>query len=214
MPPFCLSCPPATTHSPSWNCRGNGARHPLLWLSLCGVQKPGQWWLAPAQGVESLIEFHPTALGKGEKHFGDLSIFISAAYDHARYVDAITSANGQEVNLEGNILENAPEWLVRDGITYNYKFISTTIQTSYVSEIYSDALNTAEATANGVLGIVPSYFIVDWNATFRFKAYNIKAGINNLNNEKYYTRRINNYPGPGILPADGRTFFVSLGKEF
>lgn len=167
-----------------------------------------------AQGVESLIEFHPTALGKGEKHFGDLSIFISAAYDHARYVDAITSANGQEVNLEGNILENAPEWLVRDGITYNYKFISTTIQTSYVSEIYSDALNTAEATANGVLGIVPSYFIVDWNATFRFKAYNIKAGINNLNNEKYYTRRINNYPGPGILPADGRTFFVSLGKEF
>ena len=67
-----------------------------------------------AQGVESLIEFHPTALGKGEKHFGDLSIFISAAYDHARYVDAITSANGQEVNLEGNILENAPEWLVRD----------------------------------------------------------------------------------------------------
>jgi Fe(3+) dicitrate transport protein len=61
---------------------------------------------------------------------------------------------------------------------------------------------------------VPSYIILDWNATFRFSEYNIKAGINNLADEKYFTRRINAYPGPGILPADGRTYYISLGKEF
>lgn len=166
-----------------------------------------------AKGVETLIEFHPTAFNDLNRKAGDIAIWLSAAYDNAKYVDAITSADGQEVDVEGNLLENAPEWIIRNGITYNYKFLSTTIQSSYVSEIYSDALNT-ESSTNGVLGVVPSYFIVDWNATFRFSSYNIKAGVNNLNNEVYFTRRINGYPGPGILPADGRTFYISVGKEF
>ena len=166
-----------------------------------------------ARGVESFVEFRPTEFKNNKNHFGQISIFMTAAYDHATYIDAITSANGQEVQLEGNKLENAPEWIVRSGVSYNYKFISTTLQGSYVSEIYSDALNT-ETSTNGVIGIVPSYFVMDWNTTVRFSGFNIKAGINNLNNETYFTRRINNYPGPGILPADGRTFYISLGKEF
>ncbi len=166
-----------------------------------------------AAGAETFVEFRPTELMAHDKHFGQIGIFVTATYDHAEYIDAITIANGQEVQLEGNQLENAPEWIIRSGISYNYKFISTTIQGSYVSEIYADALNT-EATASGVVGIVPSYFILDWNTTLRFDDYNIKAGINNMNNEIYFTRRINNYPGPGILPADGRTFYISLGKEF
>jgi len=166
-----------------------------------------------AQGFESLIEFHPTAFGDLRSKIGDIGIFVSAAYDKAIYKNAITSAAGQQVQLEGNILENAPKWIVRSGITYNYKFLSTTFQGSYVSEIYSDALNT-EFSENGVVGVVPAYIIFDWNATARFSYFNIKAGVNNLNNEVYFTRRINNYPGPGILPGDGRTFYISLGKEF
>lgn len=166
-----------------------------------------------AQGVEALIEFHPTAFGGLRPRMGDLGIFVSAAYDNAVYKDAITTANGQDVQLEGNKLENAPDWIVRSGLIYNYKWLSTTLQGSYVSEIYSDALNT-ESSANAVVGVVPSYFIIDWNTTVRFSSYNFKLGINNLNDEVYFTRRINNYPGPGILPGDGRSFYISLGKEF
>ena len=167
-----------------------------------------------AKGVESFIEFRPTELNNVSSKYGDFAIFVSAAYDHAVYVDAITSVNGESVQLEGNTLENAPEWTVRSGITYNYKNFSTTIQTSYVSDIYADALNT-ESSASGVVGIVPSYMVMDWNSTMRFTHdFIIKFGINNLNNEVYFTRRINNYPGPGILPADGRTFYLSIGKEF
>lgn len=167
-----------------------------------------------AKGVESFIEFRPTELNNVSNKFGDFAIFVTVAYDHAEYVDAITSANGQSVQLEGNVLENAPEWVVRSGISYNYKNFSTTIQSSYVSEIYSDALNTP-SSQSGVVGTVPSYMILDWNSTVRFKDdFIIKFGINNLNNEVYFTRRINNYPGPGILPADGRTFYLSIGKEF
>jgi Fe(3+) dicitrate transport protein len=42
---------------------------------------------------------------------------------------------------------------------------------------------------------------------------NLKAGIKNLFDERYFTRRAGGYPRPGALPADGRTFFVSVGAK-
>ncbi len=35
-----------------------------------------------------------------------------------------------------------------------------------------------------------------------------------LTNEKYFTRRAGGYPGPGALPADGRTFFITVAAKF
>jgi Fe(3+) dicitrate transport protein len=43
---------------------------------------------------------------------------------------------------------------------------------------------------------------------------NIKAGVNNLEDIRYFTRRAGGYPGPGALPADGRNFFVAIGAKF
>jgi Fe(3+) dicitrate transport protein len=69
-------------------------------------------------------------------------------------------------------------------------------------------------TANGQVGLIPDYTVADITATYKFtKAFNIKTGINNLSNENYFTRRSGGYPGPGILPSDGRTFFVSFGAN-
>jgi Fe(3+) dicitrate transport protein len=42
------------------------------------------------------------------------------------------------------------------------------------------------------------------------KKYRITGGINNLLNLSYFSQRITFYPGHGILPADGRTFYVSF----
>ena len=51
-------------------------------------------------------------------------------------------------------------------------------------------------------------------AFYKFsKNLNLKAGINNLLDERYFTRRAGGYPGPGALPADGRTFFMSFGVK-
>ena len=33
----------------------------------------------------------------------------------------------------------------------------------------------------------------------------------NLLDKNYATRRAGGYPGPGILPGEGRTFYISLG---
>jgi Fe(3+) dicitrate transport protein len=90
-----------------------------------------------------------------------------------------------------------------------------TAQLSYVSETFSDANNTATPAANGNNGLIPSYSVTDLTATYKFsKGLNIKAGINNVFDERYFTRRAGGYPGPGALPGDGRTFFVSVGAKF
>jgi Fe(3+) dicitrate transport protein len=84
------------------------------------------------------------------------------------------------------------------------------VQYSYVGKGYSDAQNTVY-NATGVSGVVPAYHVLDASAEWSFlKHYRLSAGVNNLANAHYFTRRINMYPGPGILPADGRTFYVSL----
>jgi Fe(3+) dicitrate transport protein len=49
---------------------------------------------------------------------------------------------------------------------------------------------------------------------YKFKKnYNLKAGINNVFNEQYTTRRASGYPGPGILPGEGHSTF-QLGQNF
>lgn len=69
--------------------------------------------------------------------------------------------------------------------------------------------------AAATTGLIPAYQVQDLSASFKFlKNYNIKAGVNNLTDERYFTRRSGGYPGPGILPADGRVFYVSAGVKF
>ena len=65
----------------------------------------------------------------------------------------------------------------------------------------------------GIIGTIPAYSIVDLNITQSFGAIEISAGINNLLDEDYFTRRATGYPGPGIIPSDGRSFYVTVGYE-
>ena len=112
-------------------------------------------------------------------------------------------------------LKMHPMNIFRGGITAGYKDILVTAQLSYVGETFSDANNTVTPTANGNTGLIPSYTVTDLTATYKFsKGLNIKAGVNNLFDERYFTRRAGGYPGPGALPGDGRTFFLSVGAKF
>ncbi|MBI5856416.1 MAG: TonB-dependent receptor [Sphingobacteriales bacterium] len=161
-----------------------------------------------SKGIESYAEFNPVrAFAKKSK--ADLIVFGSYSYTNARY-----SSNHKDAATKGKKVENAPEHILRSGITGGYKSFLLTVQVNYVGETFSDANNTATPTANGNNGLIPSYTITDLTATYKFsKGLNIKAGINNLFDERYFTRRAGGYPGPGALPADGRTFFVSVGAK-
>jgi len=111
-------------------------------------------------------------------------------------------------------VENAPENIIRTGMTVSYKTVSLTGQLSYVDDSFADANNTIIPTANAQNGLIPAYSVVDLTAVYKFSAkLNIRAGINNVSNSTYFTRRAGGYPGPGALPADGRTFFISIGAK-
>jgi Fe(3+) dicitrate transport protein len=162
-----------------------------------------------SKGIESFVEFNPVrAFTKNTK--ADLIVFGSYGYTRARY-----ASDHKDANTKGKKVENAPEHILRSGITGGYKSFLLTAQVSYVGETFSDANNTATPTANGNNGLIPSYTITDLTATYKLsKGLNLKAGINNLFDERYFTRRAGGYPGPGALPGDGRTFFVSVGAKF
>ncbi|MFZ1530163.1 MAG: TonB-dependent receptor [Ferruginibacter sp.] len=161
-----------------------------------------------SKGLESFAEFNITK-AIDQKTKADLLIFGSYAFTDARY-----SGNFEIKTLQGKRVENAPRHILRSGITVRYPAFDFTMQFSHTSSSYSDANNTA-ASANAQNGLVPAYNIADLSAMYKFsKTYNIKAGINNLFNHKYFTRRAGGYPGPGALPADGRTFYISVGAKF
>lgn len=163
-----------------------------------------------AKGFESYAELFVI---KAPQQGIALSVFNSLAYNDARYTSAAINKSGVNTSIKGNRVENAPEWIEKAGVNFQYHVLSAAVQYTYTSKSYNDALNT-ESSANGVTGALPAWHVLDvmanWNITSRFK---LSAGINNVTNEKYFNRRITFYPGPGILPADGRTYYVSFGVK-
>jgi Fe(3+) dicitrate transport protein len=83
---------------------------------------------------------------------------------------------------------------------------------SYTAESFADALNTVEPLkSTGAVGLVPSYGLLDLNATFRFsKNLEARISVNNVLDKQYFTKRPTFYPGPGVWPSDGRNGNVSF----
>lgn len=170
-----------------------------------------------SKGVESYIELDMVKLFFNKPKFGSLAIFASNSFIDAKYVSWKNPAivNDPAKSIEGKRVENAPEYIHRYGFTYSYKDFSISWQISSVGDVFTDAANTTAPNAAGTIGKLSGYNLMDLSLTFKFlDRYNLKAGINNLTDEKYATRRAGGYPGPGILPGNGRTFFISLGAKF
>ncbi len=134
-----------------------------------------------------------------------LSAFVSFAYTDARYLE--TKVSGIK---KGNKVELAPPVILRTGVSVKKSWFSSSLQYSYTGQQFSDATN-AKTSPVGIIGIVPAYSVMDWNNRVSYKKFTIEFGVNNLLNETYFTRRATSYPGPGILPAEPRNYYVALG---
>ncbi len=172
-----------------------------------------------SKGFEGYVEVDPIAAFSGQSPLGNLSFFASMSFIDATYKDFKTTSvvNGQivEGNLKNKQVENAPQYIHRFGATYAKKGFSLTWQMSSVGEAFADASNTVKPNAAATTGLIPAYQVQDISASFKFlKHYNLKAGINNLTDARYFTRRAGGYPGPGLLPSDGRTWYLSAGLKF
>ena len=171
-----------------------------------------------SKGIEALVEFSPIKFFKINPSFGNITVFASLAYINAKYENMrVVVKEGNrlvETNLKNKRIENAPEQIYRTGITYSKKQLTVTAQYSYVSEAFSDANNSKTPTSSGVNGPIPAYKLLDVSGTYKFnEKFFVKGGVNNLMNEKYFTRRASGYPGPGLMPAEPINFFITIGVK-
>lgn len=155
-------------------------------------------------GTEFFVEADFWKLfSKNKKTLFSLNVFTNFSILDGRYTKTEnTFASGKQLEFVAPII-------LRTGISFGYKTFKLSYQYSYTSQHYSDATN-AEWVPNAVVGVIPSYSVMDLAASYQWKWFTLQAGINNLTNEIYFTRRAASYPGPGILPADGLSFYVTL----
>lgn len=157
-------------------------------------------------GLESYIEGDLLTLA-GEVPHQKLVGFVNLALIKSLYIQSKTTG------IAGNEVELVPFTNLKTGLTYTYKNLSFSTLFTYVSQQYSDASNT-EWVVTAVEGIIPAYSVMDLSAAYRYKWWSVEAGINNLLDQSYFTRRAAGYPGPGIIPASPRNFYFGLGIKF
>ena len=170
-----------------------------------------------SQGVESYIEIDVVKIFTEKSKVGSISFFASNSFIDAKYVkwNNPAIANDQAKSIENKRVENAPQYIHRFGATYFLKEFSATFQLSSVGDVFTDAVNTETPNATGTIGKLSGYQVMDASLSYKFmEYYNFKAGVNNIADQKYATRRAGGYPGPGIMPGNGRTVFVSIGASF
>ena len=159
-----------------------------------------------SKGFEGYVEFNPIRAFTNSNSL-DCILFASYAYTDAKY-----SSNHMDASTKGKRVENAPRDIFRGGISFGVSQCLLTLQMSSVSACYSDANNTVTPSSNGNTGLIPAYSVADATAAYKIsKKIQVKAGLNNIFNANYFTRRAGGYPGPGALPADGRNYFLNIG---
>lgn len=156
-------------------------------------------------GIETFAELDLWKLLRGSEAKTKLFLFSNFSWINARYV------HSQESAYENKRVEFVPAVIFKTGLALRMKKFSATYQYAYTSKQFSDATNSTQPSNNGINGIVPSYDVMDLTVDYMInRIFSVSASINNLTNNMYYTRRADSYPGPGIIPADARSFYVTL----
>lgn len=142
----------------------------------------------------------------------NFTFFTSTALFDARYLGDSLRFNAKENrSIAGNKVESVPDLISRNGLTVKYRGFSCSVLYSYTGATYADPFNTEIPPATAATGKVPSYSLVDVNATWRINNFTVRLGVNNLLNRQYFTKRPQLYPGPGVWPSDGRSLAASVG---
>ncbi|MFK7899534.1 MAG: TonB-dependent receptor family protein, partial [Cyclobacteriaceae bacterium] len=166
-------------------------------------------------GFESFVDFNILKIAGIKRSNHKATVFINSAVSKGFYRDINERASSGV--RSGNRIENLPLYNIKSGISYGYKDFGCSFQGTYISAQYSDANNSTlkNESTNGVQGVIPAYFVLDFSAKYVVnKRLNIGLSVNNITDVQYFTRRATGYPGPGILPAQGRTWFLSAGLTF
>jgi Fe(3+) dicitrate transport protein len=164
-----------------------------------------------SRGIEAYLEFRPLVLAGQSSAAADLSVFVSGTTMRAEYFgwkDKSSDRSGKKV-------EYAPDFSMRAGIQYQRRGFNFSGTWSYTGGVYSDALNSRTPSPNAQAGWIPAWQTIDISAGYGFYShYMIKAGVNNLLDERYATRRASGYPGPGLMPGQARNLYLGFSARF
>lgn len=135
------------------------------------------------------------------------TVYVNSAVVDARYINTLDNS------IRNKMVEMVPPLTLRAGSQFKYKKFKASFQLSHIAEHFTDATN-ATLTATAVEGIIPSYQVADVSLAYTYKQFGCEVTVNNLFNQSYFTRRAEGYPGPGIIPSDGRGFFITFTATF
>jgi Fe(3+) dicitrate transport protein len=156
-------------------------------------------------GIESFIEIDILKAILNDSIPIGFSLFSNLAILNAKYISSLDKS----VQV-GNVVEYSPIYNFKTGASFTYKKVKLNYQFTFVSEQFTEATNAEKPLTTATNGLIPSYYVMDMGVAYSYKRYSIETGINNLTNNMYFTRRATAYPGPGIIPSEGRGFYLTI----
>ena len=162
---------------------------------------------ARINGIESLFDFDLNEIFFKNNDI-DINYFVNYSYIQSEYLES------DEVGIEGNSVEFVPNHNLKTGLKFGYKNLSFNFQYSFISKQFTDSSNAIGGNLSGVIGEIPKYSLADISLSYKLKNLSFETGVNNLFNEKYFTRRATGYPGPGIIPSAPRNLYFTMQIKF
>ena len=153
-------------------------------------------------GAELLAEINWLTLFSNKENTNKITTFLNLSTIDARYVSS------DEPAYDNKKVELVPPVTLRTGLSVGNNKFSASYQFSFVKEHYSDATN-ALTHPHGIVGLIPSYSVMDISIKYTIHKFQFEGGINNITNRSYFTRRATGYPGPGIIPSPPRNFYIA-----
>ena len=154
-------------------------------------------------GIESLFDFDLNRI-LFNNEFIDFNVFMNYSYIESKYLKS------DEIGITGKEVEFVPKNNFKTGLKFGYKNFALNFQYSYLSRQFTDSSNAVSGNLSGVIGAISSYEISDLALSYKFSNLKLEAGINNIFDEIYFTRRATGYPGPGIIPSPPRNSYLTL----
>ncbi len=155
-------------------------------------------------GIESYAEADLVKLARPESSDWSGVLFANAAFIKSEY------KHSEIPGVQGNQVEFVPKLNLKTGLRIGYKKLKGSFQLTHLTDQFSEATNAVDGGVSSVVGLIPAYKIMDLSLSYEWKRFRTEASVNNLTNQMYFTRRATGYPGPGILPSDGRGFYLTL----
>lgn len=158
-------------------------------------------------GFESLVDFNLNEILLNGHNKSIFNYFINSSIIDSEY----TKSNTKERDVVGNKVEFIPKFNIKSGIKIGYNDFLMSAQYTFLSNQFTDATNsTSSSGLDAIIGIIPTYDVLDLSASYRYKRFKLEVGVNNALDNIYFTRRATGYPGPGIIPSADRNYYTTL----